>query len=137
MEREWHYYADQFDARETGEHGWRKVMASDSFPPNKRESTHIAGERCHKLCRDGLWPIPAELVTANPPEGDSPCGYMRGEFAESWYVTESGRVFKLIRHHGNSHNLVVEIAYREHQPYSWIPNYPKGTVWDWVGIQSR
>ena len=134
---EWHYYNDQFDSRESGEHGWRKSNYKPRESILRRESTHRAGARCHKLCRDGLWPIPLDLVRVEPPKGSGPFGFTSGEFACAWYVTESGRVFKLIRHHGNSHNLVVEIAYREHQPYSWIPNYPKGKVWDWVGIQSR
>jgi hypothetical protein len=135
--KEWHYFADQFDSKETGEHGWRKSNTKPGDNILARESTHRANANCHKLCRDGLWPIPAELVTASPPVGHSPFGYTKEEFAEAWYVTENGRVFKLIRHNGRTANLVVEIAYKEHQPYAWIPNYPKTRVWEWIGIQTK
>lgn len=134
---EWHYYSDSWDCRETGEYGWRKSLEKPTASILRKESTHRANVNCHKLCRDGLFPIPAELVTTAPPVGHSPFGYVKGEHAESWYVTENGRVFKLIRHNGRTANIVVEMAYREHQPYSWIPNYPKTRVWGWIGIQTR
>lgn len=137
MDREeWHYYSDQFDARETGEHGWRKSNVKPKGRVLQRNSTHQAGSQCNKLCVDGLWPIPRELTGVKPPTGPGPFGFTTGEFACSWYVTENGRIFKLIRHHGNNYNLVVEIAWQIHQPYSWVPSYPKTQVWDWVGIQS-
>lgn len=137
MNEEWHYYCDQFDNARMGEHGWRKSHNRPNDDFLSRKSTHRAGGNCHKLCRNGLWPIPLDLVSAAPPKGAGPFGFTSGEFACSWYVTENGRVFKLIRHHGNAHNLVVEIAYQEHQPYAWVPNYPKTRVWAWIGIQSR
>jgi hypothetical protein len=136
MDTEWHFYNDQFDSARTGEHGWRKMLSDKA--PNKRDSTHAASPNCGKLCRDGLWPIPSELremaISADP--GIGPWGYKHGEHADSWYVVFDGRMFQLARWPASFH--VLEMRYREHQPYSWVPDchrFWKRTT-EWIGVQS-
>lgn len=134
---EWHFYNDQFHGKESGEYGWRKTATRPHDEIIKWRKGHLAGPDCHKLCRDGQWPIPHELVTSEPERVSGAFGYQKKEHAESWWVLHSGRVFLLIRHNGRTRNLVCEMEYREHQPYSWVPNYPKGKVWDWISVQSK
>lgn len=130
MSTEWHFYSDS-------DHGWRKVRST--IAPNERKTTHESGPGCHRLCREGLWPIPPELselaVSGNP--GIGPWGVKNGEHADSWYVVTEGRVFQLTR--WSESYMVLELQYREHQPYSWIPNceryFPRTT--DWIGVQSK
>jgi hypothetical protein len=134
--QEWHYYSDSWDARSTGEYGWRKTNIQPLESVLSKTSTHVASGACGKLCVKGLWPIPPELVKLNPIRDAGAFGYQKKEHAESWYVPMNGRVFLLIRHNGRTRNLVMEMEYRLYQPYSWIPGYPQGKVWDWITIQS-
>lgn len=133
---EWHYYNDQFDSARTGEHGWRKILSEQA--PSKRQS-HESGPRCGKLCRDGLWPLPSELremaISGDP--GIGPWGFNHGKHANSWYVVVDGRVFQLARWPASIQ--VLEMQYREHQPYSWIPNCERfwARTTDWIGVQSK
>lgn len=135
---EWHYHCDQFDNARMGEHGWRK---SHKRPPGdilSRKSTHVANVNCHKLCREGLWPIPLDLLIADPVRDSGAFGYQQKEHAESWWVSMSGRVYLLIRHNGQTSNMVCEMQWLHHQPYSWIPGSERfGRVWKWVGVQSK
>lgn len=134
---EWHYHNDQFENVRTGEHGWRKVSSDKA--PNNRDSTHVSGPHCRKLCRDGLWPIPPELkemvISANP--GIGPWGFKRGEHANSWYAMVDGRLFKLTRWPRSFQ--ITEMQYREHQPYSWVPDCQRiwARITDWIGVQSE
>ncbi|MGD6750384.1 hypothetical protein [Streptomyces sp. BH105] len=135
MAKEWHYYNDQFDSARTGEHGWRKALLDAA--PNERESTHEAAPNCHKLCRNGLWPIPPELcqeaISGDP--GIGPWGFRRGEHSNSWYTVADGRMFQLVRWPSWFH--VLEMQYREHQPYSWIPGSERFPLKaEWIGVQS-
>lgn len=136
---EWHYFNDQFEARETGLSGWRKTSNVPRDSVMRRKSTHKAGPECHKLCREGFWPIPLELLSVEPKRDPGPFRYSTTEYAESWWEYIDGRTFKVIRHFGrNTNTCVVEMELSEYQPYSWIPDcerkFPR--VVEWHGIQS-
>jgi hypothetical protein len=74
-------------------------------------------------------------VDGNP--GIGPWGFNRGPYADSWYVVVDGRVFHLTR--WSASFQIVEMQFKEHQPYSWIPDCHR--FWqrttDWIGVNSE